>query len=356
MSALAPDLQQRLARAFASGCTDLESERPVLHLAPGSGGEVVVLLEPERRLGDLDKELLELFGSHLCLAFDNVSLCDRLQDANTRLEERVIQRTAELQRANQRLAAQRGSLQRANAFKNEILGTVAHDLKNPLGVILGRAEILSDLLDMGTVPAEPVRAQLTHIRDSAKRLTGMVDELMAQAINDTLDISIRRAPLDFAALVADVVAANRPLADRKQQSLTCAGPANLPVNGDQERLREAIDNLVSNAIKYTPMGGVIEVAVSADATGVACSVSDDGPGLAPEDLARVFGRFQRLSAKPTGGEGSTGLGLSIVKRIAELHGGRASVQSLGPGLGATFTLRLPAEGAVSGGERTASLA
>ena len=340
---LAPDLRQALTSAFDGKRTDLQADQPILYIATGSGPEVVVRLEPDRRLTELDRELLELFTGHLCLAFDNVTLCGRLQDSNARLEERVIQRTSELQRANQRLAAQRASLRRANTFKNEMLGTVAHDLKNPLGVILGRTEILCDLLAIDPVPFEPVRAQLTHIRDSAKRLTGMVDDLMAQAINDTLDISIRRDPLDFVALVSDVVAANRPLADRKQQTLSMCGSAGVRVSGDQERLREAIDNLVGNAIKYTPMGGVIEVTVSADQSGVTCAISDDGPGLSPEDLARVFGRFQRLSAKPTGGEGSTGLGLSIVKRIAELHGGRASAQSLGPGLGATFSLRLPAE-------------
>jgi signal transduction histidine kinase len=352
--ALPPEIAERIAAAFKAGRTDLDSDRPVLHLASGSGPEVVALVEPDRRLTEIDRELLELFAHQLCLAFDNVTLYAHLQDANARLEERVIQRTADLQKANQRLAAQRTSLRRANTFKNEMLGTVAHDLKNPLGVILGRTEILGDLLAIDPIPFDPIRTQLAHIRDSAKRLTGMVDELMAQAINATLDISIRRDPVDFAALVSEVVSANRPLADRKQQMLSFSGPTSLRVSGDQERLREAIDNLVGNAIKYTPMGGVIEVAVSADRSSVVCAVTDDGPGLSPEDLARVFGRFQRLSAKPTGGEGSTGLGLSIVKRIAELHGGRASAQSLGPGLGATFSLSLPAEAAQGSGRLEAA--
>jgi signal transduction histidine kinase len=336
-------LAERLAAAFDGKRTDFMADNPVMHLATGSGREIVVILEPDLPLTDLHRDLLELFTGHLSLAFDNVTLYGRLQESHARLEERVIQRTADLQRANQRLAAQRASLRRANTFKNEMLGTVAHDLKNPLGVILGRTEILTDLLDIDPVPFDSARAQLGHIRDCAKRLTRMVDDLMAQAINDTLDISVRRDPVDFAALVAEVVGANRPLADRKEQTLALRGVASVLVSGDQERLREAIDNLVGNAIKYTPIGGAIEVTVSRDRSGVLCSVSDDGPGLSPEDLARVFGRFQRLSAKPTAGEGSTGLGLSIVKRIAELHGGRASAKSLGPGLGSTFSLHLPAD-------------
>jgi signal transduction histidine kinase len=169
----------------------------------------------------------------------------------------------------------------------------------------------------------------------------MVDSLMADALNDALDITIRREPVDAGALVREVVAANRPSAERKSQIVSVAAPEDLVLSGDQDRLREAIDNLVSNAIKYTPSGGSIGVQVNAVPDGIEISVRDDGAGLMPEDMARLFGRFQRLSAKPTAGESSTGLGLSIVKKIAELHGGRISARSDGPGRGSTFTLVLP---------------
>jgi signal transduction histidine kinase len=98
---------------------------------------------------------------------------------------------------------------------------------------------------------------------------------------------------------------------------------------------------VSNAIKYTPVGGEMELSMSVGADGAVISVRDQGAGLSADDLSRLFGRFQRLSAKPTGGESSTGLGLSIVKRIVELHGGSISAESAGLGRGATFTIRLP---------------
>jgi signal transduction histidine kinase len=113
------------------------------------------------------------------------------------------------------------------------------------------------------------------------------------------------------------------------------------MTGDHERLREAIDNLVSNAVKYSPVGG--EIAVSAERAGheVVVRVQDDGPGLSPEDAGRVFGRFQRLSAKPTGGETSTGLGLSIAKQIVDLHNGRIFVETAGTGGGAVFVIALP---------------
>ena len=111
---------------------------------------------------------------------------------------------------------------------------------------------------------------------------------------------------------------------------------------DPAQVREAIDNLVSNAIKYSPIGGKITVAVSHEGEDTVIRISDQGPGLSPEDLGRLFGRFQRLSAKPTAGESSTGLGLSIVKRIIDMHGGHVTAQSPGPGQGSTFTVTLPA--------------
>src|SRR6202022_4520336 len=102
------------------------------------------------------------------------------------------------------------------------------------------------------------------------------------------------------------------------------------------------DNLISKAIKYSPIAGKITVVVSHEGNDTIIRVSDEGAGLSPEDLGRLFGRFQRLSAKPTAGESSTGLGLSIVKRIIDMHGGEVTADSDGPGKGSTFTVVLPA--------------
>jgi signal transduction histidine kinase len=142
-------------------------------------------------------------------------------------------------------------------------------------------------------------------------------------------------------LVQEVAEANRPLAARKEQSITVAAPPNHAAMCDVDRIREAIDNLVSNAVKYSPLGGAIELLVAQEDGSITVQVKDQGAGLSPEDISRLFGRFQRLSAKPTAGETSTGLGLSIVKRIVDLHGGRITVESAGPGRGATFKMSLP---------------
>ncbi|MBB4373838.1 signal transduction histidine kinase [Bradyrhizobium sp. cir1] len=339
--ALDPELREMVEAAFQRRKNEFADHRSVIYLRTGSGREVVVLLQAERELSETDRSLVEIFSSRLSIAFDNVILYQQLQDANTQLEDRVAQRTRALMQANRRLSAQWLRLQRANGFKNEILGTVAHDLKNPLGVILGRTEMLKELISTGA-SASGVVAQVDHIRDATKRLTTMVDHLISDAMADAFDITIRREPVDVAALVKEVAEANQPLAVNKQQAISVTAPPNIVTMCDTDRIREAIDNLISNAIKYSPIGGRIGVAVIHEGSDTIVRVSDEGAGLSPEDLGRLFGRFQRLSAKPTAGESSTGLGLSIVKRIIDMHGGEVTADSDGPGKGSTFTIVLPA--------------
>jgi signal transduction histidine kinase/response regulator of citrate/malate metabolism len=335
------DLRSLVDAAFQRRKHEFVERRTVLYLRTGSGREVVVLLEAEKELSVTDCSLVELFGSRLSIAFDNVILYEQLQNANTQLEERVAQRTQALTSANRRLSSQWARLQRANAFKNEILGTVAHDLKNPLGVILGRTEMLKEIAGAAALSKESLIAQTEHIRDAAKRLTGMVDSLMADAMADASDITIRREKVDMAALVREIVETNRPLAANKEQAIDVKASVKSPTSCDADRMREAIDNLVSNAIKYNAAKAKIEIHVTQDDGNTFVSVRDHGPGLSPEDIGRLFGRFQRLSAKPTGGESSTGLGLSIVKQIVEMHNGSVTAESAGPGQGATFTISVP---------------
>jgi signal transduction histidine kinase/DNA-binding NarL/FixJ family response regulator len=338
---LKPDLARVVEAAFERRHNEFEQRRSVLYVNTQSGREVVVLLEVGKTLTDTDRALVEVFCSRLSIAFDNVILYEKLQDANRRLEARVAERTRALTAANQRLHANWVNLRRANAYKNELLGTVAHDLKNPLGVVLGRTEIMDELLRAEPIAPEPLGTQVVHIREAAKRLLGMVETLIVDAMADADDITLRKEVLDLAALVREVTETNRPLAERKQQQLTLATPANLAIDGDFNRLREAVDNLVSNAIKYTPLGGRIHVGLDVWDDQALVTVADSGPGFSPEDQNRLFGRFQRLSAKPTGGESSTGLGLSIAKRIVDLHGGRIAAESRGEAVGTRFTIALP---------------
>jgi signal transduction histidine kinase/CheY-like chemotaxis protein len=339
---LDPEVRALVKTAFEKRKHEFLDNRSVLYVRTGSGREVVVLLEAAKDLSDTDRALVEIFSSRLSVAFDNVILYEQLQSANTQLEDRVAQRTRALMSANRRLSAQWLRLQRANAFKNEVLGTVAHDLKNPLGVILGRTEMLKELISSAMASKEGSLAQVDHISDATRRLTQMVDHLISDAMADAFDITIRREPVDIAALVMETVETNRPQASNKQQAIQVAAKPERMIMCDGDRMREAIDNLLSNAIKYSPIGGKIALTVAYEGDHALIHVTDQGPGLSPEDLGRLFGRFQRLSAKPTGGESSTGLGLSIVKRIVDMHGGKITAKSAGAGQGSTFTISLPA--------------
>ena len=335
------DLRQLVEEAFVRRRHEFSAQRSVLYIQTVSGSEVVVVLEAARHLSETDRTLVEIFCSRLSIAFDNVLLYEQLHRANVGLEERVAERTHDLTTANRRLAAQWARLRQANSFKSEILGTVAHDLKNPLGVILGRTEILKEMIGRAGALDDGVQAQIAYIRDAANRLTGMVDDLVTDAMADALDITIRRERVDISVLVREVAEANRPLAARKEQTITVSAPPEHTAMCDVDRIREAIDNLISNAIKYSPIGGTIDIIVTQEAGNIVVQVKDQGAGLSPEDISRLFGRFQRLSANPTAGETSTGLGLSIVKRIVDLHGGRITVESAGHAKGATFNMQLP---------------
>jgi len=338
---LADDLSQLVHDAFRRRRNEFHGQRSVLYIRTAIGREVVVLVEAARHISDTDRALVEVLCSKLSIAFDNVILYEELHRANTSLEARVKQRTRELTLANERLGAQWDRLRRANAFKREIVGTVAHDLKNPLGVVLGRSEMLKDLIAAEPLNVDLAYEQIRHVEESGRRMLGMVESLLSDAMEDALDINLRLEPCDVAYLVREVVESSQQAAERKRQSLTVTTPANVTVRADRDRIWETIDNLLSNAIKYTPVGGRIDVTVEEAGDMARIAVRDTGQGLSPEDASRIFGRFQRLSAKPTGGESSTGLGLSIVKRIVDLHGGEVKAESPGPHQGATFTVTLP---------------
>jgi signal transduction histidine kinase len=313
-----------------------------LYVRTSSGSEILVVLDGCSDMSEMQSSLVSVFSAKLAVAFDNARLHEQLRDANVVLEDRVRERTAELAAMNERLEAQSALLRRVNAFKNEMLGTVAHDLKNPLAVVLGRAEMLSTLAQsVDERVAKPLLTQIEHVRTAAQRMTRIVDVSVADALADALDISINERQTDLKSLVATAASMNGPLAEAKGQTLHVDLAEPLPVRCDPDRMAEAIDNLLSNAIKYTPAGGRIEVTGRREGSEALVSVSDSGPGLKPEDVARLFGRFQRLSAQPTGGESSTGLGLSIVQKIIDLHHGHVSVSENGPLGGARFTVALP---------------
>ena len=208
--------------------------------------------------------------------------------------------------------------------------------------MIGRTEMMLRMIDKGPVSTDRLRAQIDQVHVAANRLNEMVGSLLSDARADALDINIRLHETDLSTVVREVKpGANHPLAAKKEQSIIVTAPAECPVLCDSDGMREVIDNLLSNGIKFSQFGGRIYVELERQNNGAIIRVKDEGAGLSPEDLSRVFGRFQRLSARPTGDEISTGLGLSIVKRIVDLHGGSIAAESPGIGLGATFTVTVP---------------
>jgi two-component system, sensor histidine kinase and response regulator len=226
-------------------------------------------------------------------------------------------------------------LRRLNEEKNEFMGIVAHDLRSPLGTINGFAELL---LDDATMARPEVEDSARRIRDTATRMAEMVQNLLDANRIERGEMELKLAPTDLGALVASVVEAQRPRALAKSQTLrleSLTGP--VPAVIDPSVTVQVIENLVSNAVKYSPPGKNILVRVKQGADCVCVEVQDEGPGLSAEDQKKLFGKFARLSAKPTGGEHSTGLGLSIVKKMVEAMNGRVWCESE-LGKGATFVV------------------
>ncbi|PEN14597.1 hypothetical protein CRI94_06130 [Longibacter salinarum] len=262
--------------------------------------------------------------------------------------ERVIERrTAEVKEQARQLEVYNTELVRSNEVlqetveeKSKLLGVAAHDLKNPLFGIRALSEVL---LERDNVD-ETARRKLDLIRSSADDTLKLINDLLASAASSA-QVQAEMEMIDAAALAEWVTHSFQHQADRKQQRLTAAVPSEpCIVEADKRKLREAMNNLISNAIKYSPHGAPILVRVERQGDEICFCVEDEGPGLGAEDQQRLFAPFQRLTPEPTGDEGSSGLGLYIVKQIAELHDGDVEVDSE-LGKGSTFKLIIPAASA-----------
>lgn len=243
-----------------------------------------------------------------------------------------------------RLESTNEELRRLNHLKSRFLAMAAHDLKNPMTTIL----LLADQLGEGwedTAAIGPKRKQLGRIRESVQKMLGIIQALLDSAAAETGHFELNLQPLDLTTMVMDVADENRVYAESKQIHLRCEIPTMGPLiaQADPSRIRDVVDNLINNAIKFSPANRQIWVSLKGEGNKALFRVKDQGPGLTDEDKKLVFGLYQRLSAKPTGSEFSTGLGLSIVKQRVEMHGGRVWVESI-PGEGATFCVELPLGG------------
>jgi signal transduction histidine kinase len=248
----------------------------------------------------------------------------------------------ELQHARERL-------REMNEEKNEFMGIAAHDLRNPLSAIQGYAEMIREdaqSLADGNVKdlaacASDVESNSRKIGDLAARMAGMVQNLLDANRIERGEMKLNLVTADLAPILSSVVETQRPRAGAKQQVLHVEAEAEpTKVRVDTTVAAQVLENLISNAVKYSPPGKNIFITCKRMPQAVRCEVRDEGPGLSASDQKKLFGKFVRLSAKPTGGEHATGLGLSIVKRMVEGMNGKVWCESE-VGSGATFVVELP---------------
>jgi len=287
-------------------------------------------------------EVDELFGQFEAMA-------GRLSELYANLELQVAERTQQLQEANAELERQRVHVEEINAkltsenrYKSDFLAIVSHELRTPLTSIIAFTELLGQSVD----PADTaVVRQVEEVEKNGATLLEMVDNILEtariQAGSERLNLEL----VDLNDIVGMVEAANDSMALKRGVAFSTLVAANVPlITSDWEKVRRILVNLVSNAIKFTPQGGKVDVSVTYDETGrmVSIAVADTGIGIPQDKQELVFERFTQENMSTVRRYGGSGLGLSLVKDLVNMLGGTVHLQSE-PGVGSTFTVRLPVE-------------
>jgi PAS domain S-box-containing protein len=257
--------------------------------------------------------------------------------ANEILEKRVSQRTAELDHTN-------AALQQALRARDEFMAAMSHELRTPLTGILGIAESLE--FGLGGSLTEKQQQSVAGIRKNGLRLLELIEDVLSYAA--LLSGRVQLEPWQFSLTSAceKSLGVVQPKAGAKQQRVTfLSAPANILLNGDERCVRQILEHLLDNAVKFTPNGGQIQLALTGQAAEkqVVISLSDSGIGIKAEDLPRLFRPFVQLDSRLARVYEGTGLGLALVKELAELHGGRVEVESVFA-KGSTFRVILPWDG------------
>ena len=259
---------------------------------------------------------------------------DFAKDAAASLAAIAIQKSL----TERALRDQARALAAANENKDEFLARLAHELRNPLGAMQTALEILRLKLDADS-PLQMPRGVLDR---QLKQMVRLVDDLSDLSRIGTGKIELRRQPVDVSRIATDAVDTVRPLATSRRQQLDLeVPPTPVFVNADPARLMQICINLLTNAVKYTPPDGRISLAIGQADTTVSIRVRDNGVGIAPAMLPRVFDLYAQADTEHA--QGGVGIGLHLVQSLVKLHGGSVTVTSDGPGLGSEFEVRLPVE-------------
>ncbi|MEO8307520.1 MAG: response regulator [Pseudomonadota bacterium] len=249
---------------------------------------------------------------------------EQLRELNDTLEQRVAERTEELRQANR--------------LKDEFLAMLGHELRNPLAAITNAVQVIN----ASTGDAARTAFALSLVDRQTRNLRHIVDDLLDVARITRGRIDLRKKPVDLVHIIWQAVEVVRPLLNEKEEiavEVLTAGP--LCVEADATRLEQSVVNLLLNSIKYTLEGRKVKVSVQRVGAEVLVSISDNGIGIAPDLLSRVFELFTQADRSLDRSQGGLGIGLFICQRMIELHGGTITANSAGLGRGATFSIRLP---------------
>lgn len=270
----------------------------------------------------------------LLVGLSVTALCSRLRHAARVLEQAQAERQALLEREQTLRAEAEG----ASRLKDDFLATLSHELRTPLNAILGWTGILR------RQPGDAeLRRGLDVIERSVRLQTEIVDDLLDMSRIVSGNLQVERLPVNALALLRGAVESAAPPAAEKGVSLDLAAelaPGDC-IPGDAWRLQQVVDNLLGNAVKFTPSGGRVTLLARTEGERVVVQVQDTGCGIAPDFLPHVFDRFRQADSRSTRRHGGLGLGLALVRHLVELHDGRIAAQSPGVGRGATFTVTLP---------------
>lgn len=266
-------------------------------------------------------ERYQQIAEQLSIIVEKGHLVSELSDQKARADEQNIE------------------LRRLSELKNSLLGMAAHDLRNPAAII----QMMTSILRNAALnrPPEERQRMLDDIHRQTEHMLALLDDLLDLSLIESGTVSVARESVDLPLALQEAQARHQMLANPKQIRIALEAPREGSLHADPLRLRQVLDNLISNAVKFSPAGGTVTVSAERCDTEWKIAVRDEGPGLQEEDRAKLFQPFGKLSARPTGGEKSTGLGLAIVKRVVLAQGGTIKVDS-NPGDGATFWFTLRA--------------
>jgi signal transduction histidine kinase len=275
-------------------------------------------------------EVLNILGAQAAIAIENARYYSYVEDMNKTLEQKVQLRTRELEQSNQQLVE-------LNNEKNELMGIVAHDLKNPIGAIRSFAELIENKTFTEGDAVDASR----QIVQTSNRMLELVKNLLDINRLESGNMNLNIVAIDIATILDAAMWQYLSQAEAKNIRLELSNEAtHSVVLADEQALMQVLDNLVSNAVKYSPLGKNIYIRIKSSDKTVRVEIQDEGEGISQEDMKKLFGKFARLSARPTGGEHSTGLGLSIVKKMVEVMNGHVWCESE-LGNGAMFIVELP---------------